>query len=49
MLETIALQLIEMWAPGLRTGHATGGIDHLLLPLAVVLLATSYFTGRKFA
>lgn len=49
MLETIAFLLIAMWAPGLRTGHATGGFVHVLLLLAVVLLAISYFTGRKVA
>ncbi|MEP7344025.1 MAG: lmo0937 family membrane protein [Gemmatimonadaceae bacterium] len=47
MLETIAIVLIVLWALGLVGGYAMGGLIHLLLVVAVVVLAMRFLTGRK--
>jgi hypothetical protein len=49
MLQTIAIVLVVLWALGLFGGYAAGGLIHLLLVVALVLLATRYLTGRRFA
>jgi hypothetical protein len=47
MLQTIAIVLIVLRAPGLVGGYAIGGFIHLLLVIAIVMLAVRFFTGRK--
>lgn len=47
MLTTIAIVLVVLWALGLVGGYAAGGLLHLLLVIAVVVLALRFFTGRK--
>lgn len=47
MLSTIALVLIVLWALGLVGGYAMGGLIHLLLVVAVIILAMRFFTGRR--
>ncbi len=47
MLQTIAIVLIVLWALGLVGGYAIGGFIHLLLVIAIVMLAVRFFTGRK--
>lgn len=47
MLQTIAIVLIIMWALGLMGGFAMGGLLHLLLVVAIVMLAVRFATGRR--
>jgi len=47
MLPTIAVVLLVLWALGLVGGYAMGGMIHLLLVIALVVLALRFFTGRK--
>lgn len=47
MLETIAIVLIVLWALGLVGGYAIGGFIHLLLVIALVVLAVRFFSGRR--
>ncbi len=46
MLQTIAIVLIVLWALGLVGGYAIGGFIHLLLVIAIIMLAVRFFTGR---
>jgi hypothetical protein len=48
-MQTIAIVLIVLWALGLVSGYAMGGLLHLLLVIAVVVLAVRFFTGRRVA
>ncbi len=47
MLQTIAIILIVLWALGLVGGYAIGGFIHVLLVIAIIMLAIRFFTGRK--
>ena len=47
MLQTVAIVLIVLWALGLVGGYAMGGLIHLLLVVAIIVLAMRFFTGRK--
>ncbi len=47
MLLTIAVILIVLWALGLITSSTMGGILHILLIVAVVMIILSIFQGRK--
>lgn len=47
MLETIAIVLIVLWALGLVGGYAIGGFIHLLLVIALIVLAVRFFSGRR--
>ena len=46
---TIAIILIVLWALGLVSGYAMGGLLHLLLVIALVVSALRFFTGRRIA
>jgi len=46
MLETIILILVVLWLLGFITGTA-GGLIHLLLVIALVVLVIRLVTGRK--
>ena len=46
MLQTIAIILIIMWALGMGTGYALGGLIHLLLVIAVIVVVYRLITGR---
>ena len=46
---TIAIVLLVLWALGLLSGYALGGLIHLLLVIAVVVFALRFFTGRRVA
>jgi hypothetical protein len=48
-MQTIAIVLIVLWALGLLSGYAMGGLIHLLLVIAVVVFALRLFTGRRVA
>ncbi len=47
MLVTIAILLLILWAIGLLSFHSMGGLLHLLLVLAVVVLLIRIIRGRR--
>ena len=49
MLYTIAAVLIILWLLGLITSYTMGGIIHLLLVVALVMIVLSLFSGRRGA
>jgi hypothetical protein len=49
MLWTIALILLVLWALGLATSTSMGGLIHILLVVAVVMVLFNLFQGRRAA
>lgn len=49
MLWTIFIILLIMWALGMVTAYTMGGLIHLLLLVAVVVLVIRLFQGRRIA
>ncbi|MGD0133825.1 MAG: lmo0937 family membrane protein [Bryobacteraceae bacterium] len=49
MLWTIFIILLVLWALGMVTAYTMGGLIHLLLLLAVVVLVIRLFQGRRIA
>lgn len=47
MLETIAILLIILWALGLVSSYTMGGFIHILLVVAVVVIAVRLIQGRR--
>ena len=47
MLFTVALILFVLWALGLFTGYAMGGLIHLLLVVALVVVVIQFLSGRR--
>ena len=47
MLLTVFSVLLVMWLLGLFAFHATGGLIHLLLIVAVISLVAHFFRGRS--
>jgi hypothetical protein len=47
MLWTIAVILLVLWALGLFSGYAMGGIIHILLVIAVIVLVLQVLQGRR--
>ena len=47
MLWTIAVILVILWALGFLAFHVGGGLIHLLLVLAVIVIIWNLFTGRR--
>lgn len=47
MLETVAVILIVLWALGLMTSYTMGGLVHLLLVIALVVIAVRVIQGRR--
>lgn len=47
MLWTIAVVLIVLWALGLIGGVAAGGLVHLLLVVALVIVVMQFLSGRR--
>lgn len=47
MLGTVVVVLIVLWALGLIGGYAAGGLIHILIVIAVVVLALRLLSGRK--
>ncbi|MDP5137065.1 lmo0937 family membrane protein [Rheinheimera baltica] len=47
MLETIIVLLIILWALGLVSSYTMGGFIHLLLVLALVVVAVRLIRGRR--
>jgi hypothetical protein len=47
MLYTIAIILLILWALGLVTGTTIGGLIHVLLVIAVVMILLRIISGRR--
>ena len=47
MLLTIALILFVLWALGLFAFHVGGGLIHLLLVIAVIVIVLHLLRGRR--
>ena len=47
MLETIAVILVIMWALGMVGGASFGGLIHILLVVALVVVILRVIQGRK--
>ena len=47
MLETIAVILLVMWLLGLVTSTTLGGLIHILLVVAVVVILIRVVQGRR--
>ncbi len=47
MLWTVALILIILWALGLVTSNTLGGLVHILLVIALVVVIVRLASGRK--
>ena len=44
---TIALVLIALWALGLLTSYTLGGLIHILLVVAVIVVLVRIIQGRR--
>jgi len=49
MLWTIVVILVVLWLLGLVTAHTMGGLVHVLLIIAVVVILVNVIKGRKRA
>jgi hypothetical protein len=47
MLGTIAVVLVILWALGLVSSYTMGGFIHILLVLAIVVIAVRLIQGRR--
>jgi hypothetical protein len=47
MLETIAVILIVLWLLGLVSSYTMGGLVHILLVVAVVVILVRVLQGRR--
>lgn len=47
MLETIAVVLVILWLLGFVTSYTMGGLIHILLVIAVVVILIRVIQGRR--
>ena len=47
MLWTIGVILLVLWALGLISGYTMGGVIHLLLVIALIVVAVQFIQGRR--
>jgi hypothetical protein len=47
MLYTIAVVLIVLWLLGLVTSYTMGGLIHVLLVIAVIMILVNVIQGRR--
>ena len=47
MLETIAVILLVLWLLGLVSSYTMGGLIHLLLVIAIVVVLVRVIQGRR--
>jgi hypothetical protein len=47
MLWTIAVILLVLWALGMVTSYTLGGVVHLLLVIALVVIVVQFISGRR--
>jgi hypothetical protein len=47
MLWTIAVILLALWALGTVSSYTAGGLVHVLLVIAVIVIAFQFIAGRR--
>ncbi len=47
MLYTIAVVLVILWLLGLLTSYTMGGVIHVLLLIALVMVVANFISGRR--
>jgi len=47
MLNILAIILAVLWLLGVLTSYTMGGLIHVLLAAAIVMVLASFITGRK--
>jgi uncharacterized protein DUF5670 len=47
MLWTIAVILLVLWALGMFTAYTAGGLIHLLLVIALIVVVFQFISGRR--
>ena len=47
MIYTIVVILIVLWLLGLVTSYTMGGLIHILLVVALIVLIVNFFSGRR--
>ncbi|WP_416559728.1 lmo0937 family membrane protein [Limnohabitans sp. yimb22184] len=47
MLETIAIILVLLWLVGLVSSYTMGGLIHILLVIAIVVILVRVIQGRR--
>ena len=47
MLWTIFVILLILWGLGLLTGYTMGGVIHVLLVIAIIVVLIQVFQGRR--
>jgi hypothetical protein len=47
MLYTIAVVLIALWLLGLMTSYTMGGVIHVLLVIAIIMVLVNIIQGRR--
>ena len=47
MLRTLAVILVILWALGLVTSYTLGGLIHVLLVVAVIVIIVNLLQGRR--
>jgi hypothetical protein len=48
MLWTVAVILLVMWAIGMGTAYTAGGLVHVLLVIAAIVVVFQFLGGRRF-
>jgi hypothetical protein len=49
MLWTLAIVILLLWGLGLITSYTLGGLIHILLVVALVVVVISLFQGRRIS
>ena len=47
MLWTIAAVLLVLWVLGLVSSYTMGGLLHILLVIALIIVVVNFFQGRR--
>ena len=47
MLWTIAVVLIILWLLGLVSSYTMGGLIHILLVIAIIMILVNFISGRR--
>ena len=47
MLYTLAVVLLVLWALGMVSSYTMGGLIHLLLVVAVIMILVNVISGRR--
>ena len=47
MIYTIAVVLVILWLLGLVTSYTMGGLIHILLVIALIVIVVNFLSGRR--